>query len=133
LSDTEVSRRPALRRYIGKSVAAGIRPEAMALGAVSDGIEGKVVVAETLGSEVLASLEIDAVPVARGEILEELDDEADLAHQHLGATVVARLPADASLRREQRVRLVVEPQKVHFFDLDTGRALGGLSPARDPT
>ncbi len=35
-------------------------------------------------------------------------------------TTVARLPADTSLSRGDPVSLRLEPEKLHFFDLDHG-------------
>ncbi len=117
---------PALAPAIDRTVAVGIRPEAIAAAeGDATGIPGTVVVAEALGSEVLAHVEIAATPVLRDEVREGLSDQlAAVADREDGVTtVVARLPGDTGIRRGDVVALSVQAEKLHFFDLDDGRAL----------
>ena len=126
LPDAFLSGRPTLAQAIGRTVAVGVRPEAIAVAdGDSTGIAGTVVVAEALGSEVLAHVEIAATPVLRDEVREGLADQlASIGERDRGqTTVVARLPADTRLHRGDLVKLRLEPEKLHFFDLDDGRAL----------
>jgi multiple sugar transport system ATP-binding protein len=126
LPDAFLAPRPALARAIGRTVAVGVRPEAIVTAdGDATGIAGTVVVAEALGSEVLAHVEIDATPVLRDEVREGLSDQlAAIGEREQGqTTVVARLPADTRLRRGDSVALSFEPEKVHFFGLDDGCAL----------
>jgi ABC-type sugar transport system ATPase subunit len=125
-----LARRPALARATGRPVAVGIRPEALVTAAGDeDGLRSTVVVSEALGAEVLAHVEIDATPVVREEILEGLADTTADAHGVIAenevgkTTIVARLPAEAVVHRGDVLTLAVDPHKVHFFDLDEGRAL----------
>jgi multiple sugar transport system ATP-binding protein len=131
LPDAVARARPALASRVGQSVAVGIRPEALALGG-PDGatLRGSVVVAEALGAEVLAHLQVDAPPVVRDEVLEGLADVdeaevvADLGHgDGRGATVIARLPAATRLAVGDPLSLGVETAALHFFDLDDGAAI----------
>jgi multiple sugar transport system ATP-binding protein len=126
-----LAERPALANAIGKTVAAGIRPEAITVAQQdATGLRGRVVVSEELGSEVLAHIEIEATPVVREEILEGIADEpltgtaaATAGHRVSRTTVVARLPADAAVERDTTLPLTIDPNKIHFFDLNDGRAL----------
>jgi multiple sugar transport system ATP-binding protein len=130
LDDAVLSNRGALARAIGKTVAVGIRPEALAIaGDDAPGIRGCVVVAEALGSEVLAHFQVDATPVLREEVLEGLadaspDPAADRYELEQTTTVVARLPAETAVQRGDHLTLTVNPHRVHFFDLEDGRAFG---------
>jgi multiple sugar transport system ATP-binding protein len=126
LPDAFLARRPTLASAIGRTVAVGVRPEAIVTAeGEATGIAGTVVVAEALGSEVLAHVAIDATPVLRDEVREGLSDQlAAIGQREQGqTTIVARLPADTSLRRGDSVTLSLEPEKVHFFNLSDGRAL----------
>lgn len=90
-------------------------------------MRGIVVVAEALGSEVLAHIQVDVTPVLREEVLEGLADAsldpADL-QQPETATLVARLPAETAVQRGDVLTLTVNPHRAHFFDLEDGRAFG---------
>jgi len=128
LDDVVLSSRGALARAIGKTVAVGIRPEALTVaGDEAPGMRGIVVVAEALGSEVLAHIQVDVTPVLREEVLEGLADAsldpADL-HEPETATLVARLPAETAVQRGDVLTLTVNPHRAHFFDLEDGRAFG---------
>jgi multiple sugar transport system ATP-binding protein len=80
-----LTERPALANAIGRTVAAGIRPEAIAVATGGDSLlHGSVVVSEELGSEVIAHIEIEATPVIREEILEEFADEPPTGTAALG-------------------------------------------------
>jgi multiple sugar transport system ATP-binding protein len=41
------------------------------------------------------------------------------------ATVVARLDASARVRPDEPIELAVDVRRLHFFDLDSGEAIGG--------
>ena len=105
-----VAERPALQAYEGRDVVVGIRPEdiedeAFAAGA---GDESTIVslcrLREALGSEVLVHF-----PVAAG-------DEGELVF-------VARIHPETAAREGERLRLVVDTRRLHFFDPESGRAI----------
>src|SRR6185503_17165113 len=88
LPGTQLSRRPALKSYIGKSVVLGVRSEDMEdashAGAHSESrIKGKVTLTEALGSEIVVHLTFpgDAVVTADTELLAKETGEGEL---HLG-------------------------------------------------
>ena len=130
LSQRDLHRHPGLGQIAGETLAVGLRPEALALAAPgAPGLRGTVVVAEALGSEVLAHVEIDARPVVRDEVLESLaedsiDEDAGIERHETGGTiVVARLPGDTILHRGDQLTLAVDARKAHFFALTDGRTL----------
>jgi multiple sugar transport system ATP-binding protein len=116
---------------LGKPVAIGIRPEAFDL-PTGDGrptIRGRIETVEALGSEQLVHVSIEARPVLADEVLEGLvdaDDAQELAELKADdhATVVARLDAAASVRPDDSIDLAVDARKLHFFDLESGEAIG---------
>ena len=130
---TEVaSARPGLAAYEGKTVGIGIRPEHVEDGSIGPAgaprLRGKVLVMEALGSERLAHLELDARPVVTEEVLEIAADAdaavaADLQSRVERAAFVARFDAASTARGDQEVEMTVKPERLHFFDLDTGQAI----------
>jgi len=131
-----LSARPALVSYVGKSVAVGIRPEALhhsgRLNGGSGRLRGVVRAIEALGPEQLAHVEVEAQPVLVEDVVEGLvdaDQAEDLAEimtdsDGAKAMLVARLDASASLRPEETVELAVDLRKLHFFDLESGATIG---------
>ena len=110
----------------------GIRPEHVEDASIGpDGaprLRGKVLVMEALGSERLAHLELDARPVVTEEVLEIAADAdaavaADLQSRVERAAFVARFDAASTARGDQEVEMTVKPERLHFFDLDTGQAI----------
>jgi multiple sugar transport system ATP-binding protein len=110
----------------GKEVVVGIRPEALRPSPPESAraLEGEVVLTESLGSDVLAHVEIDAPAVLVGEQL----DAARELHGGNGALperarLTARLAPSVPLSTGARLRLEVDPAGMHFFDPHTERAL----------
>ena len=138
LPDRLLAAEPALARAIGRTVAVGIRPEAIsvATGDDKDALHGTVVVSEELGSEVVAHIEIEATPVSDEAIVEGLTDDvaAGMAPRAssggAGKTViVARLDAESHVPRGTSLSLRFDTKKLHFFDRDDGSTLRS-SPGR---
>jgi multiple sugar transport system ATP-binding protein len=133
-----LSARPALARYAGRTIAVGIRPEALDESARRNGddtgrLRGIVRAVEALGPEQLAHVEVQAKPVLVEDVLEGLVDQEqaqELAEILPGgadgdwAMMVARLDAAASVRADDTIDLAVDLRKLHFFDLDSGEAIG---------
>jgi multiple sugar transport system ATP-binding protein len=126
--------RPALGGYAGRTVALGIRPEQIQDAAlVRDAPEerrlrGRVVLAEALGAEVLAHVEMPGKHVVREEVLEgiveDLDDPVAAA---TGAdrrmTFIGRFDGNSEAQADDSVEVVVDTRRLHFFDLDTAAAI----------
>jgi multiple sugar transport system ATP-binding protein len=124
--------RPSLAAYEGKTVGIGIRPEHVEDASIGPAgaprLRGKVLVMEALGSERLAHLELDARPVVTEEVLEIAADAdaavaADLQSRVEHAAFVARFDAASTARGGQEVEMTVKPERLQFFDLDTGQAI----------
>ena len=131
-----LSARPALERYAGRTIALGIRPEALDHAARLNGdgrLRGVVRVIEALGPEQLAHVEVEAKPVLVEDVVEGLVDAEqaeDLTELMPGtdgdrAILIARLDASASVRPEDVIELAVDLRKLHFFDLESGATIGG--------
>jgi multiple sugar transport system ATP-binding protein len=99
---------PALHAYEGGDVILGIRPEDIEDAAfVSDAPPERTIVTicslrEALGSEVLVHF-----PVGRD----------------VDSTFVARIDPQTSTREGERLRLVVDTRRLHFFEPDSGLAI----------
>jgi multiple sugar transport system ATP-binding protein len=132
LADGLVRRAPALEGYAGGSVALGFRPEHLKPRGAAPGlhIEGVVGVVESLGSEQLAHVEIAAEPVLSEDVLEgstveEDEQETLLAGEAAtrGTTVIGRFDPELELPAGGRIELAVGAERLHLFDLETGRAI----------
>jgi multiple sugar transport system ATP-binding protein len=126
---------PALAGYRGRTVALGIRPEALEDAALDPScpperrLRGSVRLTEALGSALLAHVEIDAAPVVRDEVLEGGEADAVVveemqadAEQHRTVLVCSFDPASKA-RAGDIVELAVDTRHLHFFDLETGLAI----------
>jgi multiple sugar transport system ATP-binding protein len=130
------SQRPALAGYAGRKVALGIRPEQLEDSSlVRDGsngnrLRGRVLLTEALGSELLAHVELSGKPVVTDDVLEGaveledamLDDLAQKAEEER-TTFVGRFEAESEVRPDYIVDMVVDTNKLQFFDLDTGTSI----------
>ena len=127
-----------LERYAGKKVALGIRPEHLEDAAVETGapserrLKATVRTVEALGAELIAHLELAGRPVMTDEVKEiaaDLDDtmvtelEAEADDDKL--PLVGRFDVASRARADAALEVVVDTSRVHYFDLDTGAAIGG--------
>jgi multiple sugar transport system ATP-binding protein len=130
------SRRPALSGYVGRRLALGIRPEHLEDASLARNggarLRGRVLITEALGSEILAHVEMKGAPVVtedvvEGAVVDEHEQEiaADLLDSGDGhrATFVGRLDTASSVKPDMEIELVVDAQKLQFFDLETGHAV----------
>ena len=96
-------RRASLERYRGQPITLGIRPEDVRESgpdAPKDSqVEAVVEVVEPLGNEILIDVKIGPNPI------------------------VARVPPTSRLRMHERVRLSLDPERLHFFDAQTEQAI----------
>jgi multiple sugar transport system ATP-binding protein len=126
--------RPALAGYAGRTVAVGLRPEALDDRNRQDGVarlRGVVRAIEALGPEQLVHAEVEAKQVLVEDVveglvdMEEAQDLADLKAEGSGdrALLVARLDAATPVRQDEAMELQVDPRRLHFFDLETGEAI----------
>jgi multiple sugar transport system ATP-binding protein len=105
LPDAVRDARPSLSGYNGRELVVGMRPEVFEVSYNGSGagreLAFDVLLTEALGSDQLAHLALNS-------------DASDLT---------VRLPASAPLRAGERVRLLVDPSHLHFFDPDSELAI----------
>ncbi len=125
--------RPAVRSYLGRPVAVGIRPEDMEDASI-DGGDGAVLTSraelvEALGSDLLVHFGLDAQPVVTEDTKELARDvgaeaEAELASQ-AQTVAVARFNPRSRVRLAEPVSVAVDTERLHVFDLATGGSVWG--------
>jgi multiple sugar transport system ATP-binding protein len=133
-----LTERPTLRTFAGKTVVVGVRPEDMEdASLVSDApAERRIAVEverrEALGSDVVIHFTIQAPPALTEdakELAADVGQEAvELVEQQAAGgetTVVARLNPRTRATKGERIELVVDTHRLHFFDPDTGLAING--------
>jgi multiple sugar transport system ATP-binding protein len=127
--------RPALKRYAGRRVALGIRPEDLEDATLVPGspaerrLSVRVEIKEDMGSEVFFHFAIEAPPVKTEELREIVGGEAleaaDEQTHHHGSPWIARVGRTTVAREGDRVELAVSTGRLHFFDLETGEGIYG--------
>jgi multiple sugar transport system ATP-binding protein len=124
--------RSGLRRYAGRAVGLGIRPEHLrdATGESRGLLRGTVRATEALGSELLVHLDVDAEPVLTDEVREVAGDVDAAALERLESealerrtVLIARLEAQAPPTNDAPIEVDVDTRRLHFFDLDSGLAI----------
>jgi multiple sugar transport system ATP-binding protein len=131
-----VRRRTALSGYAGRKLALGIRPEHLEDASLARNggasLRGRVLLTEALGSEILGHVEVKATPVVTEDVVEgAVVDEtehavvADLLDSTDGGrtTFVGRFDPSSKVRPNDEIELVVDTEKLQFFDLETGHAI----------
>jgi multiple sugar transport system ATP-binding protein len=130
LDDSLLAELPALKRFEGKRVILGVRPEdledaALVSGSPGDQRIGAVVdIREDTGSEILYHFGVGAPPVRGEDVRAAVGAEAIEATEEQakkkGSLFVARLGRDTRVREGERVDLFVRTDRVRFFDPETG-------------
>jgi multiple sugar transport system ATP-binding protein len=128
-----------LKSFEGRTVILGIRPSDLEDTAVWQNeslptMEVRADVTEELGSEVNILFGVHAPPVSTEETLaaatEEGEEELIPLVADVGANIFcARVDARTHVRPGETVKLSVDPARFHFFDPDTGFAIGAKTPA----
>jgi len=122
---------PGIEDFFGKQIVVGIRPGAFEDARVAgEGqsdrtIRVKTDVNELLGSESYVHFVLDTPPVVTPDIEELLADSGTEA-ESLGdqSKFTARVSADVSVPDGSEVDLVIDTDKLHFFDLGTSDKIG---------
>ena len=122
--------RPGLASYRDRTFAVGIRPEHLKLAGTDDGaarLAADVELVEALGPELLVHFRLDATQVQVGGALSEDEDFGDLRIGPANRTTsagVARVPPTTAVRVGDQIAFDVATEHLHFFDLQTGAAIG---------
>jgi multiple sugar transport system ATP-binding protein len=126
--------RPTVRRAIGADVVLGIRPEAFEDASLSSTpaehmLDVDVVLAESLGSEVIVHFELEATPVRPAEVGAVTNggsngtSVAELVADGGRAPLTARVDPRTTAETGGKLRLALDVSRLHFFDPVTQRAL----------
>jgi len=120
LPPATLHQRPGLRRYIGRSVVVGIRPEDTEDAEITGEITGSTIssvadLVETMGSDILVHFPVEAravpaipatPPLAAGRA--GRDEQSSL--------LVGRFSPRSHVFEGQRIRVWVDTSRLHFFD-----------------
>ena len=130
LNRAVLSNHPRLTAYAGTQLVVGIRPEAFEISSAVSGADGLATISvgadlvEQLGSEAYIHFTKQAPPVITPDIRELLEDEgSDVSSLGDSTKFVARVNPDFAPRGGERMQLVLDVSKLHFFDSDTGTAI----------
>ncbi|MFD2646236.1 ABC transporter ATP-binding protein [Devosia albogilva] len=114
-----------LSRYAGKRLIVGIRPEDIADASTlpqadaANTVTSKVDLVEALGSDVIVHLGIDAeaAEVRSSDSLDEIKADANKSR------CVARFTNKSQVRLGDTATVLLDTERMHFFDGDTGEAI----------
>jgi multiple sugar transport system ATP-binding protein len=118
--------RPGLKRFEGKRIILGVRPEdiedAALAGGAPDGprLSAVVDIREDMGSEVFAHFDVGGKAVRGEDVKAAVGAEAAEVADVKGNVWVARLDRDTKAREQDEVELAVDTSRLHFFDPETG-------------
>jgi multiple sugar transport system ATP-binding protein len=125
-----VAARPALRTHAGREVVVGIRPESIEDAALADGrhgarLRGTLTLRESLGSDVMVHVDVDARAPTDQDAIRELADDAGTPALGGGdhTAVVGRFSPRTEVRSGAVVEMAVDGAQMHFFDPGTGLAI----------
>jgi multiple sugar transport system ATP-binding protein len=131
------SAKPGLDDYVGRPLILGIRPSDFE-DAGHSGQDWPVMsvhadVTEELGSEINVIFGIDAPPVEHkdtADLAQDADeDDAAIPLTDNKALWTARVNARSRVRSGQTLELAVDTSRLHFFDPDSGLAIGHAQAA----
>ena len=136
LADTVLREHPALRAYLGRDIVLGIRPESMEDASLhgdaptDQRIRAEAGLTEELGAETLVHFDVDAPAVLTEDTKELAADVGTEAIEGLEAEAsqgvsdfVARVSPRSGIKKGDAIELAVDTERLHFFDIDTGRAV----------
>ena len=136
ISGDEVAKRPALKKYVGKEVVLGLRPQDLEDPEYSqEGGQGRLLkvnidLIEAVGTETMVHFKVDA-PIAITEDMKEL--AADVGGEELASLerraeegtndFTAVLDPRSKVRKNEDAELAVDTARLHFFDKDTSAGI----------
>jgi len=131
LPDSVLAERPALAGYVGRDVGVGVRAEDMEDASLARDtspearLKAKVTLTEALGSEIVVHFAVNApkVVTADTKALEQDAHTEDVPVAHHGNTFVASFAPRSRVRAGHEIEIVIDRERLHFFDLDTGLAI----------
>ena len=137
IGERVLSSRPALKSFVGKRVIVGVRPEdledAELAGGAPDGrrLSAVVDIREDMGSEVFIHFGVGGEAVESEDVKAAVGEEAVEVSRGMamdqGTSWVARLDRDTKAAEQGWVELLVDTDRLHFFDPESGDAIYGES------
>jgi multiple sugar transport system ATP-binding protein len=126
---------PGIGAYFGRHVILGIRPsdfeDASLTGESWPVMTVETHLTEALGSEIHAIFAIDAPPVEHKDVVDlapqDEEDESPVSLYEGKSLWTARVNARSKVRPGDRIELGVDTRNLHFFDPESGLAIGGLA------
>jgi multiple sugar transport system ATP-binding protein len=121
---------PGLENHMNKQLVIGLRPSNMEAAAVAGSspersLTANVEVTEMLGADTYIHFDIDSPPVVTPDIEELLADTGrDVDSLGDQTSFVARVSPDVQVKQGDQIELVVDTDKLHFFDLEGGYRIG---------
>jgi multiple sugar transport system ATP-binding protein len=139
LSSETLAQRPALRRFEGRPLVLGIRPEDLEDARLADETEhsvhirGTAKLREALGAEVDVHFAVDA----RRAITDDVKELAeDLGDDRLGerrddnmTTLVGRFGNRSRVKPGEQIEVAVDTRELYFFDPETGLGIFEDAPS----
>ncbi|TXH44596.1 MAG: sn-glycerol-3-phosphate ABC transporter ATP-binding protein UgpC [Actinobacteria bacterium] len=128
-----LDRRPALAGYVGRDVAIGVRSEDMEDASLQSGapadrvLEGRVTLVEALGAEIVVHFDLDGEAVETDDtklVAKEAGDVIDVSGVS-GVKWVASFAPRSRVAIGDNVKIVVDMERVHWFDPETSEAIRG--------
>jgi multiple sugar transport system ATP-binding protein len=135
LDESTLAARSALRRYEGRNVILGIRPEDLEDASLEPDspadhrLRGIVELREALGSELMVHFTVEGTREALTDDVKELAEdagipgEAALESKGSGALLVGRFSARAQAAEGKPVEVAVDTRSLHFFDEETSEGI----------
>jgi multiple sugar transport system ATP-binding protein len=130
LDDEVLSSRPGLKRFEGKPLILGIRPEDLEDAALSGEappdrrLSAQIDIREDMGSEVFVHFGSGGKPVRGEDVAAAIGEEAIEATEQQtkgkGSLFVARVDRESRAREGEQLNLLVTTSRLHFFDPETG-------------
>jgi multiple sugar transport system ATP-binding protein len=133
VSQISIDRHPGIDDYLGKRIVVGIRPGSFEDARVAGDYPDRTItvmtdVNELLGSESYVHFLIDSEPVVTPDIEELLADSGQDASSLGDRTkFTARVSPDVAVPDGGSVDLVIDTEKLHFFDEDTSDKIGAAT------
>jgi multiple sugar transport system ATP-binding protein len=125
-----IDERPALRSYVGKKVAVGVRSEDMndasqATDTPPDRrLKTTVLLTEALGSEIVVHFSVDAHKVTPDDLTKGVEPDDEIFGLEPDVTpFVASFSPRSRVKAGDTIEVAVDTSRLHFFDLDTGLSI----------
>ena len=138
IPESVVHAKPEVKAYFGREVILGIRPSDFEDASLTEQSWPRMPVVthvtESLGSEIHVIFVIDAPPVQHKDVADlgpQGEEEDSAIPLYEGKSLwTARVNARSSVRAGDRIELGVDTSNLHFFDPDSGLAIGNKQAAK---